>query len=37
MNQTRWLIAFPFGAVGAGVFCFFFAEVEEDFVVGEEC
>jgi hypothetical protein len=34
--QAGWLRSFPVGAIGAGVFCFFFAEVQQDFVVGEQ-
>lgn len=36
MCQTRRLLAFPTRFVGAGVFCIFLAEVQENFVVGEE-
>jgi hypothetical protein len=34
--QAGWLRSFPVGAIGAGVFCFFFAEVQQNFVVGEQ-
>lgn len=36
MLETEWHAAPPVCAVGAGVFCFFGLEVQEDFVVGEE-
>lgn len=43
MVETGWLCSFARPAVFiedaicAAVFCFFLAEVEEEFVVGEEC
>ena len=36
MRQTRRLLPFPPRLISAGVFCVFLAEVQEDFVVGEE-
>jgi hypothetical protein len=34
--QARWLGSFSLGAIGPFVFCLFFAEVQEHFVVWEE-
>jgi hypothetical protein len=34
--ETRRLGSFPLGAICARILCFFLAEVQEDFVVGEE-
>jgi hypothetical protein len=36
MRQTRWLLPFPPRLISASVFSVFLAEVQEDFVVGEE-
>jgi hypothetical protein len=33
MVQTTWLLALPVRAIGAGVLCFFFLEMQEDVVV----
>jgi len=37
MRQPRWLLPFPPRLISAGVFSVFLAEVQQDFVVGEEC
>jgi hypothetical protein len=34
--QTRWLWSLSTRVVRAGIFCLFFLEVQEEFVVGEE-
>ena len=37
MRQPRWFLPFPPRLISASVFCVFLAEVQKDFVVGEEC
>ena len=36
MRQPRWLLPFPPRLISTRVFSVFLAEVQEDFVVGEE-
>jgi hypothetical protein len=34
--QSRWLWTLPIRVIATSVFCLFFLEVQEEFVVGEE-